>query len=237
MYQLISNYRSLITVVLMLLTLVSCDHKTDDFVFDVSTEDYAMNDYYVDEYGNEGIVVYIGSAGSRKLAMVLSADEANLPWGPLGRRVCRLDTVPSYKPHNLSFPIAMLQSMKSIGVEQFPAQAWCDSKNHGEPYPRGSSWHLPTDYEYELFKSVYTLRDINNALKDIGAETLDTGAMYWTCVEDYEGYIHFSGTVSDYDPENRAVVITPRNASYTDKDRWIKQNKYRVRAVKYVYWK
>ena len=220
--------------------LHSCsDHESDDLFTDDTTEEYQLYDYYVDDYGNEGIVVYIQSSNhySKKYIIVLSADESDQSWGPMGELVYDCDSIKFSDLKEPAFGVAVLQSMKSRGIDRFPAQAWCDQKNQSEPYPRGGSWRLPTYDEFKkIFKSGNNLSDINNALFAIGGTTVNEEYFYWTCVEDFDGYITIEQQTLDYDKENRAILSTPTNSTFSNKDRWIKKNKYNVRAIKYIYY-
>ena len=118
-------------LILFAIVQQSCSHESDEHVADETTEDYQLYDYYIDSYGNEGIVARIVSSNqsSRKYIIVLSADETYTYWGPMGELVYKYDTLQFSTLGKPSFGIAMLQSMKSLGVERFPAQAWCDQKN------------------------------------------------------------------------------------------------------------
>ena len=218
--------------------LLSCSYESDELFSDETTEEYQIYDYYVDEYGNEGIVVHISSSSSgNKYIIVLSADESYTYWGPMGEKVYNYDTVKLSAPNHPSFGIAMLQSMKLRGIEKYPAQAWCDQKNQNEPFPRGGSWRLPTYDEFTtIFFSESYLSGINKALSKIGGTTVDADNLYWTCVEDIDGYITVNGQAIGYDQENRALLITPENITFSNKDRWLKKNKYHVRAIKYIYY-
>lgn len=225
----------------MLFALPSCDFESDGVFTDDTTEEYMLYDYYVDEYGNEGVVAYnSGQKVSRanKYILVVSSDEAYLPWGIMGENVFKSDTITSMGFRDPTFGIAMHQLMKSYGIEKFPAQAWCDAKNKNEVFPRAGSWHLPSYYEYQLiFGSTGTrVSSLNKALSSIGGTPFNTANMYWTCVEDYDDYIHINNIESDYDKENRAVITSPTNSTFSYKDRWLKKNKYYVRAIKYVYY-
>ena len=219
---------------------MACNHETEDFVFDESTENYQMYDYYIDKYGNEGIVVYSGYYGEGYLLMVISADESYQSWGPMGMDLYPYDTITKNYINEPYFGIAMLQSMKSIGINAFHAQAWCDSKNKGDQHPYGGSWHLPTYRDIELcLKTESRINWINQALMDIGATPISVDSMYWTCVEDFPNYVVLNSDTNgvNFDPSNRAVATTPTLRFYVDRDRWLKQNKHHVRAIKYVYYK
>lgn len=217
----------------------ACYYKPDDFIFDESTDSYQLNDYYIDENGNEGIVCANGTDGFFKFLMVISADESYQVWGPIDYDIYPYDSINTNIINSANFGIIMLQSMKSIGIERFPAQAWCDSKNKGDGLPYGGSWHLPTVREFEIVTHATKIEYINQALENIGATPIDTSSFYWTCVEDFPGYITLNGDsdIINNDPENRAIPLSPMLNIYTNRDRWIKQNKHHVRAVKYVYYK
>ena len=227
----------LLLAVSFLTVCSSCDHESESICVDDTTEPYQLYDYYVDQYGNEGIVVYKLTSASKE-QIVMSADEAVLPWGPTGEQVFAVDSVPSTMLRNASYGIAMLQTMKSRGIDKYPAQAWCNQKDRGEKYPQGSSWHLPTYWELVIIfgDKGASVDKINKALTDIGGTPLTSGSMYWSCTEDYEGYAKIRDVVSDYDSENRAVITSPARSTYSTKERWIKKNSHNVRAIKYVYY-
>lgn len=213
-----------------------CSFESEGLFTDDTTEKYQLYDYYVDSYGNEGIVAYI--PGSQKYTIVISSDESYQSWGPMGECIYKSDTISKLGLSQPSFGVAMHQVMKSIGIQKFPAQTWCHEKNFDEEYPRAGSWRLPSYYELQLIfgskgKNVDAL---NDALNGIGATPLNKNNIYWTCVEDFDGYITIEDNISDYDKENRAVISSPLNATYGYKDRWLKKNKYYVRAIKYVYY-
>ena len=215
----------------------SCDYEAESVCIDDTTEEYQLYDYYIDQYGNEGVVAYILKSGSKK-QIVISADETCLPWGPTGEQIYELDSVPQTILTNPSYGIAMLQTMKARGIERFPAQAWCDQKNHGERYPQGGSWHLPTYWELVLIFGEKGARvsSLNKALQSVGGTVLSLDNMYWSCTEDYKGYVTITNVISDYDSENRSVITSPARTTYSTKERWMKKYSHYVRAIKYVYY-
>ena len=224
-------------ILALLLTLlsISCTFKSEGVILDERSEEYMLYDYYVDEYGNEGIVVYI--AQNEKYAIVLSADESYEQWGPTDEQVYSVDAS-SLQYGTQEFGLAMHQLMKAKGIERYPAQYWCDRKNGENELSYAGSWRLPSYKELRIIfgdNGLYVGK-IQSALKHIGGTLLDAEKTYWTCAEDYDGYLSFKDVETDYDPENRAVLITYLNSAYATKDRWIKKNKHYVRAIKYVYY-
>lgn len=219
-----------------LLTLTSCDFEYEGVFTDDTTEAYLLYDYYVDEYGNEGIIARINKS---KYIIAISADETTAAWGPMGETVFKADTIEYFTLKDNSFSIGMHQIMHSAGIKKFPAQAWCDAKNGKEAHPRAGSWHLPSWEEYKAIfgTSGRYVSDLNKALIGIGGTPLSTDELYWTCTEDHEGYMTINGEGDDYDPDNRVVILTPMMQSTNLKDRWLKKNNYKVRAIKYVYYK
>ena len=226
-----------VAVCWLAVTFASCGFETEGVYVDDTMEPVELGDYYIDEYGNEGVVVYVKSS-VWKYAIVLSSDETCLPWGPMGERVYAVDTVAKNTLSEASYGVAMLQSMKSKGIERYPAQAWCDKKNHGEEFPYGGSWRLPTFHEYVIIMGDNGSRvsSINNLLRQMGGMPLRTGDYYWLCDEDYEGHVKIKDKETDYDCENRAVIVTPMRSSTSTKERWIKKNSHYVRAIKYIYY-
>lgn len=233
----------LLFFVLFALIFISCDFESEG-VFTDETDGiaYELYDRYVDAYGNEGIVAHIHTSSSgkssRKYIIVLSSDESCQPWGPLNELVYKSDSLSTIDLSTPDFGMAVFQSMKSRGIQRYPAQAWCDMKNKSDEYVRAGSWRLPSFYEFRLiFGSNGSKVDpLNRALTTIGTEQIDPDNMYWTCVEDFDDYIDLKDSESDYDKYNRAIVLTPSGKVFSDKHRWLKKNKYYVRAIKYIYY-
>lgn len=232
------NHSMLFLALLALALLTACDFESEGVYVDDTTEPALLYDYYVDEYGNEGVVVYSLSSSSSKYQIVMSADEAYLPWGPMGEQVYSADTVRKTSLSNREYGVAMLQTMKSRGIERYPAQAWCDRKNNGEKYPQGGSWRLPTYWELVTIFGANgaNVGKINSAMQGIGGTPLTTDYMYWSCAEDYDDYIKITNVTSDYDCLNRAVISTPARTTTSTKERWLKKNSHYVRAIKYIYY-
>lgn len=218
----------------------SCSFESEGVFTDDTTEEYELYDYYVDSYGNEGIVAYIRQStdSERKYIIVISADESYQSWGPMGERVYKSDSVSSSVCNASGFGVAVLQAMRSIGIDRYPAQSWCNSKNEQEEYPRAGSWRLPSYYEFGLIRGTNgsKVESLNSALKGIGGTPILTSQKYWTCTEDFDNYITIEGKDCNYDRENRAVITSPINTTHSNKERWLKKNKYHVRAIKYVYY-
>lgn len=231
-----------IAVFLTMLLIWGCSLDSDDVLFDETTENYQLYDYYVDENGNEGIVVHIEDNEYSGCIIVMSADEACLPWGPIGEVVYQGTNTfrsPDRSYGDNSFGVAMLHLTRSKGIEKYPAMAWCDQKNKNV-LPSGSSWRLPTrDELIDILGWSYAtdIDEINSALSDIGGVTVNKDNYYWTCAEDYEDYIH---TVFDKnleqvaDPLNNAIATQPESR---DKNCRLKKSYNYVRAIKYIYLK
>lgn len=229
------------TIILALATalLLSACKKNDDLFYSEDTgAEFNLYDYYIDNYGNEGIVAYVSGNDSNKYFIILSLDETEAQWGPTGMQVFNGSSPDNYTSSR--FGLAMLYCMYSIGMERFPAQQWCFSKNTGETYPRAGSWRLPTYTDWWLIigETVYpdsNIAQLNRHIQDHYGTPLGTNAYYWCCEEDYEGYVELVDTESDFDPENRAVMTTPLWRASADKDKWIKKNSHNVRAIKYIF--
>lgn len=216
------------------LSLTSC-FESHDIIINESKE-YKLYDYYIDSYGNEGIVAATDS-GTKPYIIVVSIDESYQSWGPMGENVYK-DSIHTIGLKDFSFGVAMLQAMKATNVERYPAEAWCNKKNVDEHYPSGSSWRLPTYEEMNWIsksKNRQHMNYLNSAIKRAGGTPISMEKLYWTCVEDIDSYISIDGIESNYDPKNRAIPRTWNNQTLAYKDRWIKKNRYFVRAIKYVY--
>lgn len=239
MRQLLTKMRHPIYILFLLVAVLTSCHQTKGTYIDERDKDYQLYDYYVDSYGNEGIVagIYTYEKTNEKSIIVLSLDEAYLPWGPMGEKVYP-DSISHYGLRDAYFGIAMLQIMKSIGISRYPSQEWCDLKNKDEAYVRGGSWHLPTFAElYLIFgDDGEAIPQLNQALSKHGGVPITKQHMYWTCVEDFDGYLELEDEISNFDQANRAIAVRSDIKFYTNKDYWLKKNRYNVRAVKYIYY-
>ena len=229
-----------VILILLMVGLQSCfkdeefSRKSDDLFVDEVDPNVKLYDLYVDKYGNEGIIacIYKNRTDDYGYIIAISLDESIEPWGPMDELVYKADVSDNSVLSHDSFGLMMLQSMKSMGIHRFPAQKWCDDKNHGEQYPYTGSWRLPSLVE---FRSIPNINALNQAIEALGGTPLSEYELYWTCVEDFDNYMTVNYNYQDYDKENRAIPVTPKYVQYTDKDRWIKKNKHHVRAIKYVY--
>ena len=232
--------KKILLIFISFILFCSCSFESEGVFTDDTTEEYELYDYYVDSYGNEGIVAYIHQStnSERKYIIVISADESYQSWGPMGEMVYKSDSVSSSVCRAVGFGVAVLQAMRSIGIDRYPAQSWCNSKNEQEEYPRAGSWRLSSFNEFGLIRGANGSRieSLNSALKGIGGTPILTDRIYWTCTEDFDDYITIEGEDCDYDRENRAVITSPINTTYSNKERWLKKNRYYVRAIKYVYY-
>jgi hypothetical protein len=217
-----------------LMLFEGCDTRSDYPLLDERDDDYSNYDYYIDNNGNEGIVAY----ADQFKAIVLSIDEDTLTWGPMNEVVYTYDSISlPYALDEWSFSVAMLQCMVSRGIEKYPAQYWCYRKNRSAPY--GGSWMLPSKKQLEIIfgRKGERIDGLNKALARIGGTPI-ASERYWTCCEDIDGYIQLSTDSDfDYDQANRAVSCDPYMKYWVNRDRWVKKNKYAVRAVKILYLK
>lgn len=233
-----------IAFVLLCLSLNSCDTESGALIVDELDEEYKLYDYYIDKNGNEGIVAYIlnGSSVSNypkgyKYMIVISSDESLEPWGPMGEIIMKKDSASTSDFRQPTAGITMLQSMNSRGINRYPAQNWCFNKNLRRDIS-SSSWRLPTYYELLLIfgSKGNNISNLNHALQVTGGKLIDNQQFYWTCIEDYDGYITVGDLELDYDQANRAILMSPNISTSVNKDCWLKKNKYYVRAVKYIYY-
>lgn len=218
----------------MAVLITSCDYYVSAYSDEEQNNPYSLYDIYTDEYGNEGLVVY----RSKSRLLVLSLDETYLPWGPAEEKVFLGDSIPTYPlAESMRFGVFMLQCVSERGIENYPAMAWCNKKNHDQ-LPYTGSWRLPTMYEW-----AYIVGDdgeyvsyINEVLPKYNAPLIriDNNSYYWMCEEDYPNYIRLKEYDTDYDPYNRAAAVTADLLFRTDKDYWSKKTYHYVRALKHV---
>lgn len=218
---------------LCMIALSSCYFESDPIILDTSKE-YSLYDYYEDELGNKGIVAYVEESS---FIIVLSLDETEAAWGPMGEMVYDSSNFSAHIVTNC-FGLAVLQNMKAKNIERFPAQAWCDRKNGTDTYPNVASWRLPSDFEMFLIynNSQAAVNRLNYYIGRAGGDLIGKDKLYWTCMEDFDNYCFVVNQPPDFDAENRAIAKSPINRVYADKDLWIKKKVNYVRAIKYIYY-
>ena len=210
--------------------LCCCEEESDKVIVDETHGvEYEVGDLYIDKYGNTGYICNKKSVSSYESIMIVSADEGFTSWGPLDLKVAPNDTL--YKPYSMSifsdyYGIAVLHLAKTLGIEKFPAQKWCDDKNQGDKYTSGTSWHLPTPNEIECF----------NSISGIDSLLRSNNKYYWSCIEDIKGCDGLIIPDETYLPKDRAVPVNLEGETFKNKDLWVKRNKYYVRAVTYIYY-
>lgn len=232
-----TNYLKFLICIIIPL-LLGCGNTSDDIIFDETKKVYQLYDTYVDEYGNKGVVVHCEYDSYHGSIIVVSADEAYLPWGPLGETVYQIeDTLrfPQSAYGDDSFGTAMLHLMKCRGIENYPAMNWCNKKNPTDKPSSSSSWRLPTRKEvWDCLVINTDLDELNAVLSKIGGVPLNEENFYWTCAEDYCNYNQEGVVNENADPSNMAIVA-PLVAAYDRKDGRLKKKSYYVRAIKYIY--
>lgn len=229
-------------------SVVSCSldmESTPGICDNVDPAGYSLYGSYVDSYGNTGIVVYrnLDPASAVNCIIVMSVDETTASWGPNDIAV-----YPVTEYYNLdytsgpNFGLDVNKAVEYLGADRFPAFAWCHSKNMDRKPLHSSSWVLPTQSEMSLvFRNDIGL--LNQALEKLGgtpvSTSVDEDGNYWTATEDIDGYFHFADepAVQDYDQIRRAIPIMSSDRYMTDKVRWEKVHEYRVRAIKYIYYR
>jgi hypothetical protein len=223
------------------LLFTACDSEFDseDLFLDETTKEYKLYDPFEDEYGNKGVVACVARLwGELAYIIVLSADEAYLEWGQMNEIVYK-DTVSGSIIKQPDYSLRVQQCAYMMGIDHYPAQAWCLRKNGPSAIPYSGSWHLPSVNELELIfgDNGSRLPYLNNALKKVNGTSVDKNKFYWTCVEDFERLITMPNQPNDYDPANRAFMTSPDGHTYSNKDHWLKKNSNHVRAIKYIYYK
>lgn len=218
------------SVLCMDLYIISCDVESHEEMLNKMDEEYHLYDYYVDEYGNEGIVSLIEYPYSDKdkypkgycAVMVISCDEAYLPWGPMSEDFTELDSVSTpYKRVNPQSGMAMLQSMYARGIDKYPAQEWCFKKNKSNEI-NGYSWRLPTYNELLNIRGNY--ENINKAMLSVGGTKIwEEDNKYWLCNSLNENYANVL-----------KLKISSDDLGLNDYN--VKKSYNLVRAIKYIYY-
>ena len=223
----------------LLFSTCSSEFDSEDLFLDETTKEYKLYDPFEDEYGNKGVVACIARlSGELAYIIVLSADEAYLEWGQMNEIVYK-DTVSGNIIKQPDYSLRVQQCAYSMGIDHYPAQAWCLHKNGTSAIPYSGSWHLPSVYELKLIfgDNGGRLPYLNNALKKVNGTSVDNNKYYWTCMEDFERLITMPNQPNDYDPANRAFMTSPDGHTYSNKDLWLKKKSNHLRAIKYIYFK
>ncbi len=208
---------------------------------------YSEGDAYTDAYGNKGIIAFARDLNDGRVVFAISADETTAAWGPVGEAAFQLkewwfteNVVEDYVT-GYFFGLNMSQRVEQLGMERFPAFAWCNAKNKDGKPVHSSSWMLPTKAELTWVFGLVGVEALNQYMETIGGTPFPTDGTehYWTATEDFDQYIKFADeevqAATDYDQASRAVCMNVNRLLYVDKSRWTKDHSYRVRAIKYVY--
>ena len=83
---------------------------------------------------------------------------------------------------------------------------------------------------HNIVNTLYSIENKDNKFNVIFNDIINILKFYYT------DYITIKGKETDYDAENRAVILTPQKTTSGVKDRWLKKNSHYVRAVKYIYY-
>ncbi len=206
---------------------------------------FDLYDLYQDEQGQKGIVVFndVDPSTWEGSVFIMSLDEGEDTWGPQDKEVypitySGLESLVWYPGYTLDIN----QMVHYLGRDTYPAFKWCLDKNpEGEPI-HGGSWILPGIYEWYNALKDLDLDRLNSAFVSHGGVPLSGGnGYYWTASEDQEGALSFGGGNPDnelnldYDPRERAVMISSELRCANNKIYWSKSLRYRIRAVKYIY--
>lgn len=237
---------------LIFMSIVLCgscdDFRTNGLILDETNDkNYNIYDMYVDEFGNRGVIAYNVPSSLASYIMIVSVDESIETWGSAETSIYPTDSISTTETNSICYGIGVLQRMIELGIEDFPAQNWCNKKNHNNN-PYTGSWHLPTYHEIRLLMD--RSYGINETISEFGGTIINDTVTHWTCQEDYIGdyYTKVDSTNKyGYNPANRALVYplvkdNPSDRKYSNyryysKANWSKTNKYHVRAVKYIYYK
>ena len=201
-----------------------------DYIADVTDgKEYELYDHYVDEHGNEGIVIAVNGKKSMgrtlKYTIVMSLDEADLSWGRMGEALSAPDTSYSYD----GYCLLMNQRAHFKGIENYPAFEWCYRKNRSRKLPNINSWILPNQKEYRttytnVLSTSYEL--INQHIVKYGGTPLDPDKPYWLAEEN-----RFPDVV-ERRKDNANYFFISEGVQYADT---AKNSVLGVRAVKYIY--
>ena len=219
--------------------LAACESESDKVVVDETAEDqWHLGDYYIDDRGNEGILAYASSSYSTPgYAIVISLDEAFLPWGATGNQLFPASSTSTTETTSPTFGLLMLQNARDNDIHRYPAIYWCDQKNPQDKSASVSSWRLPTRQELRLIftdKNGYGMSSLNARAEIFGGTSYSLQKRYWTCEEDL---MPQDADLNDYDPANRAIPANVNIETPDNKNLWLKKNSYYVRAIKYIYYK
>ncbi len=213
-----------------LAVLLSSCLEADNIADVTDGKEYDLYDYYVDEHGNEGIVIAVYNKTSLgrtlKYTMVMSLDEEDLSWGRMGDALSAPDTSYTYD----AYCLLMNQRAHYKGIENYPAFEWCYRKNRTRKLPNINSWMLPNEREFKTsytYTLSYSYKLINQYILEYGGTTLDPDKPYWLAQEnrfpdqtekrrDNAEYFVISEGVAQADTTKNAILG--------------------VRAVKYIYY-
>lgn len=239
--------KKFLLLVLIQMSLCMCSKTGRVEIPDNDLSPYQAGEKYVDEYGNEGIIII----SDKEKVLAMSLDEAVLSWGRNDTSLFPVEKLFENLPvrnkseycqslflYSSGVSLDMMQIVEKEGFSDYPAFKWCDDKNRDGHPIHSSSWCLPGYYEYYLAFSSVGVDFINDALAKNGGTVIDTTAMFWTSVEDIDSLFIFSDKKYSnlFNQSKNAIAIDYRFRSFTDRANWDKRMAYHVRAFKYLYY-
>lgn len=137
--------------------------------------EYKIGDYY--EKGlAKGLVISVDEDGQHGL--LVSLDEKNLQWSSLNSSIIVGAVYVSMDDGSVN--AEGIKSLFENWNSDFPAMAWCASKNPGAL----NSWYLPAASEIRaILDTAAALPLVNESLQARGGSPLTPGSLYWSSTD------------------------------------------------------
>lgn len=190
-----------------LLLFAACQEKPESPAPDKEQETTALKvgDYYAKGLA-KGIIVSLDEDGEHGL--LLSLDEKSLQWSTLNSSIiCGASYV------SMDDGAVNAEGVKGLyenWPEEFPAIAWCSSKNLGAL----NSWYLPAASEIRLILDVVgTQSSINETLVANGGAAVSPEELYWSSTDAGAQIAYAYRYRADLKPEDELYDMSPKKNS------------------------
>ena len=194
------------TLALSLLALLAgCQQKVQEPLPNEQEPSYKLGDYYAKGLA-KGIIVSLDEDGEHGL--LLSMDEKRLQWSTLSSSIiCGASYV------SMDDGAVNAEGVKGLyenWPEEFPAIAWCSSKNLGAL----NSWYLPAASEIRLILDVAgTQSSINETLVANGGTAVSPEELYWSSTDAGAQIAYAYRYRADLKPEDELYDMSPKKNS------------------------
>ena len=185
--------------------LAGCQQKVEEQQPDEQEPALKVGDYYAKGLA-KGVIVTLDEDGEHGL--LLSLDEKDLQWSTLNASIIWGATYVSLDDGAVN--AEGVKSLYENWPEEFPAIAWCSSKNLGAL----NSWYLPAASELrDLLDLAAREKLVNQSLETNGGTPLSPSELYWSSTDAGSQIAYSYRYRADLTPDDELYDMSPKSNS------------------------